>query len=691
MLQNISIGSKLRGGFLSVAALSAIVGLAGILSIGSLQRSTDDIGVNLMPSLRGIMLTNLGIADVRRLELALLTSRQQQNADAYASNASDLADATALELERGMAIYEPLPRTAQEDALFQRFKGSLGEYRAHVADVKRMLDAGRVDEAAPKVGAGKSIFVAATARADSIAEIQQTAATAAVASAQAAGARGRNIMIAALVLAVVIALVLGTMIAADITRPLALVVERASSLGAVCVAQLNAGVKAMADGDLSVVPKPTTQPLQLQRRDEIGQLATTVDAMISLTQTTVSDFVRTQGVVRDVIEEGATVNRKALAGDLKHRGNATRFSGAFRELVKGTNDILDAVVTPINEAAQVLERLAERDLTARVEGQYQGDHALIKASINKAVANLEEALTGIATASREVSNAAESIAGGSQSLAAGTSEQAASIEEISSSLVEVEAMARQSAQAADAARALAQEAQSAASRGDEGVRALTVAMSRIKQSSDETSKIIKTIDEIAFQTNLLALNAAVEAARAGDAGRGFAVVAEEVRSLALRAAEAAKATAALIEDGVKSSAEGVDATHRVTDALSEISTRTTKVSQVMHEIVSAADQQRSGVEQVNQAVTSMSAGTQSAAASAEESAAASEELASQARVMQGVVSEFALTGVAAQQSIPMGPLGSQPAKRSERPHGAATRGTGSRSEASSNSAVLMDF
>jgi methyl-accepting chemotaxis protein len=677
MLQNLKIGSKLRGGFLSVAGLSVIVGLTGILSIGSLQRSTDSIGVTMLPSLRGIMLANLGIADVRRLELALLTSKQQQNADAYASNTSDLADAIASELERGLAIYEPLPREADEDALYQRFTGSLSAYREHVTGVKQLLDAGRAEEAAPKVAQGKALFVKATAQADSIAEMQQTLAATAVTEAQADGKRGRTIMMTVLALAVVIALVLGTLIARDITLPLALVVERAASLGAVCVTELNSGVKAMADGDLSVVPKPTTQLLRLERKDEIGQLATTVDTMITLTQTTVSDFVRTQGVVRDVIEEGSQLNGKALAGDLKFRGNAARFNGAFRELVKGTNDILDAVVTPINEASQVLERLAARDLTARVQGSYQGDHALIKASINSAASNLEEALTGIATATREVSGAAESIAGGSQSLAAGTSEQAASIEEISSSLVEVEAMARQSAQAADAARGLAEEAQKAASRGDDGVRALSQAMTRIKQSSDETSKIIKTIDEIAFQTNLLALNAAVEAARAGDAGRGFAVVADEVRSLALRAAEAAKATASLIEDGVKSSAEGVEATHRVTEALTEISVRTTKVSQVMHEIVSAADQQRSGVEQVNQAVTSMSAGTQSAAASAEESAAASEELASQARVMQGVVGEFTLTGVSTHRAIPMNRRETAPAKGfvKERP----------------NSAVLLDF
>jgi methyl-accepting chemotaxis protein len=177
------------------------------------------------------------------------------------------------------------------------------------------------------------------------------------------------------------------------------------------------------------------------------------------------------------------------------------------------------------------------------------------------------------------------------------------------------------------------------------MKRLADAIDRIKSSSDKTAKIVKTIDEIAFQTNLLALNAAVEAARAGDAGKGFAVVAEEVRSLAMRSAEAAKSTADLIEESVKNAEGGVAINQEVMKNLVEINDQVKKVSDVMAEIAASSEQQSRGVDQVNTAVEQVNQVTQQTASNAEESASAAEELASQAEDMRGVVSSFSLTKV----------------------------------------------
>jgi methyl-accepting chemotaxis protein len=174
------------------------------------------------------------------------------------------------------------------------------------------------------------------------------------------------------------------------------------------------------------------------------------------------------------------------------------------------------------------------------------------------------------------------------------------------------------------------------------MKRLSEAIDRIKRSSDDTARIIKTIDEIAFQTNLLALNAAVEAARAGDAGRGFAVVAEEVRNLARRSAEAAKTTAGLIEQSVRSSESGVAINQEVHRNLEEISGQINRVAGVMTEIAVASQQQSQGVEEINRAVGEMNRVVQATAASAEESASAAEELASQASVTQGMIQQFQL-------------------------------------------------
>jgi methyl-accepting chemotaxis protein len=174
---------------------------------------------------------------------------------------------------------------------------------------------------------------------------------------------------------------------------------------------------------------------------------------------------------------------------------------------------------------------------------------------------------------------------------------------------------------------------------------LSEAIEKIKLSSDKTAKIVKTIDEIAFQTNLLALNAAVEAARAGDAGKGFAVVAEEVRSLAMRSAEAAKNTADMIDESVDNAENGVALNQEVLKNLQEINERATRVSEVIMEIAAASEQQNEGIRQISGGIEQMNQITQHNAANAEESASAAEELSGQAYEMQSMVANFKLSKV----------------------------------------------
>jgi methyl-accepting chemotaxis protein len=169
---------------------------------------------------------------------------------------------------------------------------------------------------------------------------------------------------------------------------------------------------------------------------------------------------------------------------------------------------------------------------------------------------------------------------------------------------------------------------------------LTRSMDEIAKASEETSKIIKTIDEIAFQTNLLALNAAVEAARAGEAGAGFAVVANEVRNLAMRAADAARNTSALIEGTVKKVKEGSDLVGRTNGAFAEVSKSAARVADLVSEIAAASTEQAQGIDQINRAVTEMDKVTQQNAANAEESASASEEMNAQAAQMKQIACEL---------------------------------------------------
>ncbi len=342
------------------------------------------------------------------------------------------------------------------------------------------------------------------------------------------------------------------------------------------------------------------------------------------------------------VEEVRKLRAAASEGRTDIRLNATRVSGDFRDLFETVNGLLDQILNPIHEAAGVLDQLAARNLTSRMEGNYRGDFGRIQEVLNRAMDNLEESLKYVSVSAEQVAAASSQIGVGSQTMAQGASEQASGLQEVASSLQEVASMAGQNVANAQESRTLADSAEQVARQGVDSMRRLSEAIARIKSSSDETAKIVKTIDEIAFQTNLLALNAAVEAARAGEAGKGFAVVAEEVRSLAMRSAEAAKSTANLIEGSVRNADEGVQINGEVLSNLEEINRQVEKVREGVIEIATASQQQSEGIEQLNRAVEQISQVTQQAAANAEESASAAEELTGQAEQMASLAGQFEL-------------------------------------------------
>ncbi len=287
---------------------------------------------------------------------------------------------------------------------------------------------------------------------------------------------------------------------------------------------------------------------------------------------------------------------------------------------------------------------------------------IISRSLNNALRDVSSRLEG---GSNQIASAAGQISSSSQDMAEGASAQAASIEETSASLEEIGSMTKRNADSAGQAQALSGETRVAAEEGAKRTAEMQQAMSAIQEasaemagaiadiraSSNDVSKIIKTIDEIAFQTNILALNAAVEAARAGEAGAGFAVVAEEVRSLAQRSAEAAKETARLIEASVARSERGVEVNDRVSAQIGEIATKSATVLKSLEGIVgkvrevdglvtsiaTASREQTSGIDQINVAVSQMDKITQSNAAVAEETASATQEMNTQTSELRAVV------------------------------------------------------
>jgi len=347
-------------------------------------------------------------------------------------------------------------------------------------------------------------------------------------------------------------------------------------------------------------------------------------------------------VERAAQEEIAALIAAAAAGDFTRRIDVHGKEGFFRKLAEDVNVLMQTTESGLSDVAGVLKAVAEGDLTARIEADYQGIFGQLKDDTNLSTETLQEIISGIQASARSINVAVSEIADGNQDLSRRTEDQAASLEETSSSMAELNTTIATNAENAAEARQTADESLQRVSKSRDAMARLVATMGDIEGSSKQISNIVSLIESIAFQTNILALNAAVEAARAGEQGRGFAVVATEVRNLAQKSSDAAKEIKNLIATSRERVASGSKEVGQMEGVINEAAEAFEQLNRMVAGIAEASREQALGISQVTTAVARMDDVTQQNAALVEEAAAAADSLRDQANGLDKATRRFIL-------------------------------------------------
>lgn len=392
-------------------------------------------------------------------------------------------------------------------------------------------------------------------------------------------------------------------------------VQKIADFQAVEVAKLTDGLNRMSRGDLD---------FSIEAAQADADTSGTRESFV-----TVSAAVnKTAESIKFLVKDMGTLAQAAVEGRLAARADATKHQGDFREIVDGVNRTLDAVIGPLNIAAEYVDRISKGEIPPPITDNYMGDFNDIKNNLNAMVRNLTDIVTTIREAADQVAGGSRQMSASSQQMSQGATEQASSVEEVSSSMEQMSSNIRQNA---DNAQQTEQIATTSANKAADGGKAVAETVGAMKNIAAK----ISIIQEIARQTNMLALNAAIEAARAGEHGKGFAVVAAEVRKLAERSQTAAG------EIG-KLSASSVDIAEKAGEMLTLLVPAIQKTADLVQEISAASREQDAGAEQINKAVQQLDQVIQQNASASEQIASSSEELAAQAGHLQQAIEFFKL-------------------------------------------------
>ena len=705
--RDLKVGRKLLVSFILVAVFSGIVGLIGVKNMAAMSEGARRMYERELLGLAFIKAANVDLLYLARAEKNVILSPSQEQRQRFADQATR-AEASFLE---NMKKAKPLFWTEKGKDLMAKMEAAWEDYnrvrRQILATAMNEKFSDKKESITMSIGVGREKINTLEGIIKEATELKESNAHHVSDDGLALYHSGRAIMIGLALAAILLGIGIGFLVSRMIGGPVqktVLMIEEMSK------GHLGMRLDMAALDEIGAMARAMDRFADELQNTIVGGMKKIAEGDVTIEVTSKDDRDEITPALRKIVEslrglvaEAAMLSKAAVEGRLAVRGNPEKFHGSYRDIISGVNDTLNAVIGPLNVAAEYVDRISKGDIPPRITDSYNGDFNEIKSNLNILVDSMDEIANGaeeiargnlgitlkersardrlmhalsamvkkltqvvsdVRVAADNVASGSRQMSGSSQQMSQGATEQAASAEEVSSSMEEMVSNIKQNADNAQQTEKIALKAAEDAREGGKAVAETVIAMKEIAAK-------IGIIEEIARQTNLLALNAAIEAARAGEHGKGFAVVATEVRKLAERSQTAAGEINTL-------SATSVEVAERAGEMLQRIVPDIQKTADLVQEINAASNEQNSGAVQINKAIQQLDKVIQQNASAAEQIASTSEELLGQAEQLQDTIAFFDSVGsgrAAGRHDGDQGPRKSKaPSSPSPKPVLTATRG-----------------